>query len=82
MQHLVNIKLLNFMSVELKYCLDYSCYTSGQIIQSVEYRLHDPKVVGTIKCIFPLDTSEIIILFMVPIVDDHMISYLKVLHLI
>ena len=45
-----DFKLLIFtcMSGELIDCLDHRCYTPGRIAQSVVYRLHDPKVVGSI----------------------------------
>ena len=43
-----DFKLLIFMSVELIDCLNHSWYTPGWIAQSVVYRLHVPKVVGSI----------------------------------
>ena len=43
-----DFKLLIFMSGDLIDSLDHSCYTPGRIAQSVVYRLHDPKIVGSI----------------------------------
>ena len=46
--YLHKFKLLIFMSVDFIACLDHSSYTPGRIAQSVVYRVHDPKIVGSI----------------------------------
>ena len=72
-----------FISIELNW-LDHSRNTLGRITQSVVYRVHDAKIVGSIidsvqKMIFLHKMPEIIFSFMVPIVENHI--YLNVFDL-
>ena len=74
-----DFKLLIFMYGEVIDCLDHSCYTPDRIAQSVVYRLHDPKIVGSIldsaKKIFFLEKMpKTIFSYMVPIEDSHILS--------
>ena len=62
------------------YCLLRSLVLrTRRIAQSVVYRLHDPKIVGSIldstqKIFFPQKMLEIIFIIMVPIGNNHILS--------